>query len=131
VRDDDGWFYFRDRLKDVLRVSGENVSAFEVEHVLTSLPEVAAAAVYAVPSELGENAVMAAVVLEPGHQVQPSALVAAVSPRLAYFAVPRYIDVVAELPKTSTQKVRKRVLRERGVTTTAWDGGPSRRTAAG
>jgi len=130
VRDEGGWFYFRDRLKDALRVSGENVSAFEVEHVLTSLPEVAEAAVYAVPSDLGEDAVMAAVVPEPGHEVEPAVLVEAISPRLAYFAVPRYVDIVGELPKTSTQKVRKAVLRDRGVSATTWDGGPRRRSAA-
>jgi crotonobetaine/carnitine-CoA ligase len=130
VQDEEGWFYFRDRLKDALRVSGENVSAFEVEHVLTSHPSVAEAAVYAVPSELGEDAVMASVVPEPSHTLEPAALIADVTSRLAYFAVPRYVDVVTELPKTSTQKVRKAVLRERGVSAATWDGGPRRRSAA-
>lgn len=127
VRHDDGWFSFRDRLKDALRVSGENVSAFEVEHVLTGHPAVAEAAVFAVPGEFGEDAVMASVVPESGHDLDPAALVAEIADRLAYFAVPRYVDVVEALPKTSTQKVRKAELREQGVTGSTWDGGQRRR----
>lgn len=129
VQDEDGWFYFRDRLKDAMRVSGENVSAFEVEHVLTSHPAIAEAAVYAVPSELGEDAVMACVVLEPGLDITASALIEDISPRLPYFAVPRYVEIVTELPKTSTQKVRKAVLREQGISVNTWDAGPRRRSA--
>ncbi|MDQ1105389.1 AMP-binding protein [Nocardioides zeae] len=128
VRHEDGSFSFRDRLKDALRVSGENVSAFEVEHVLTGHPAVAEAAVFAVPGELGEDAVMASVVPEEGHDLDPATLVAEVADRLAYFAVPRYVDVVDALPKTSTQKVRKAELRERGITGTTWDGGQRRRS---
>jgi crotonobetaine/carnitine-CoA ligase len=64
TQDADGWFHFADRVKDAMRVSGENVSAFEVEQVLLTHPRVAEAAVYAVPSEMGEDDVMAAVVLD-------------------------------------------------------------------
>ena len=126
-QDQDGWFYFVDRQKDAMRVSGENVSSFEVEQVLLSHPKVLEAAVYGVPSELGEDEVMAAVVPEPGSGLRPEEILEFVTPRLAYFSVPRFIEVVEGLPKTSTQKVRKVLLREQGVTPATWDAGPRRR----
>jgi crotonobetaine/carnitine-CoA ligase len=82
--------------------------------------------VYAVPSELSEDEVMAAVVPGPGQQVDPADLTAWCAPRLAKFAIPRYVDVVAELPLTENGKIRKAVLRERGVTATTWDRTPPR-----
>ena len=56
-----------------------------------------------------------------GRTIDPVELVRFCEPRLAYFAIPRYIDVVAELPLTENGKVRKFLLRERGVTSTTWD----------
>jgi carnitine-CoA ligase len=121
VRDPDGSFRFLDRMKDAIRRRGENISAWEVEQVLTSHPDVAAAAVVPVPSELGEDEVMAWVVPRPGASPAPEELIRHAEPRLAYFAVPRYVEIVDELPLTENGKVRKFVLRERGVTETAWD----------
>jgi crotonobetaine/carnitine-CoA ligase len=121
VRDPDGSFRFVDRIKDVIRRRGENVSSHEVEQVLLAHPEVAAAAVFPVPSELGEDEVMACVVPRPGAALDPLDLVRFCEPRLAYFAVPRYLEVVTELPLTATGKVEKFRLRERGVTAAAWD----------
>ncbi|MFE5704308.1 AMP-binding protein [Rhodococcus koreensis] len=126
-QDDDGWYHYVDRAKDALRVSGENVSSFEVEQVLIRHPLVLEAAVYAVPSELGEDSVMAAIVVSDPDRFEMDDLVQFAVPRLPYFAVPRYVDIVTELPKTSTQKVRKAALRERGITESAFDGGPRRR----
>lgn len=129
VRDDEGWYSYKDRQKDAMRVSGENVSSFEVEQVLVSHPAVAEAAVYAVPSELGEDSIMAAIVLEKGFEtISVSDLIAFCVPRMAYFSVPRYVDFLPSLPKTSTLKVRKSVLRERGVSKTALDVGQRRRS---
>ena len=79
-------------------------------------PAVAAAAVFPVPSEMAEDEVAAAVVLEPRRVVDPRELIEHCIPRLAYFAVPRYIEFVDELPLTENGKVRKAVLRERGIT---------------
>jgi carnitine-CoA ligase len=121
VRDPDGSFRFLDRMKDVIRRRGENVSSHEVEQVLLSHPDVAAAAVFPVPSELGEDEVMASVVPRAGGALEPLELVRFCEPRLAYFAVPRYVEVVAELPLTSTGKVEKFRLRDRGVTEATWD----------
>jgi len=126
-QDADGWFYFQDRSKDALRVSGENVSSFEVEQAVISHPKVKEAAVFAVPGEHGEDAVMAAIVLEDGVDFEPKELIDFLVPRLAYFAVPRYVEVIPELPKTSTQKVQKAALRQRGVSASTWDGGQRRK----
>lgn len=124
VREPDGWLRFVDRKKDAIRRFGENISAFEVESVLELHPAIAEAAVFAVPSELAEDEVMAAVVLEDGSTCAPEEIFEYSRERLAYFAVPRYIDLRAELPKTATAKVRKDVLRGEGVTASAIDGGP-------
>lgn len=121
VREPDGWLRFLDRLTDSIRRRGENISSLEVEQVIATHPAVAAVAVYAVPSELSEDEVMAAVVPRPGERVDPAELTAWCEPRLARFAIPRYVDVVAELPLTENGKVRKAVLRERGVTGGTWD----------
>jgi crotonobetaine/carnitine-CoA ligase len=121
VREPDGTFRFLDRLKDAIRRRGENVSAWEVEQVLQQHPDVAAAAVFPVPSELGEDEVMAAVVPRPEASLDPAELVRWCEPRLASFAIPRYVDVVAELPLTENGKVRKFLLRQRGVGLATWD----------
>jgi carnitine-CoA ligase len=127
VREPDGWLRFLDRLTDSIRRRGENISSLEVEQVLATHPAVAAVAVYAVPSELAEDEVMAAVVPHPGRRLDPAELAAWCAPRLARFAIPRYVDVVSELPLTENGKVRKAVLRERGVTPTTWDRTPPTR----
>lgn len=121
VRDEQGWFWFLDRLKDSIRRRGENISSYEVEAVLTAHPDVVAAAAVPVPSEVGEDDVLACVVLRDGAAFDPAGLIGFCEPRLAYFAIPRYLDAVAELPLTANGKVEKYRLRERGVTETAWD----------
>jgi crotonobetaine/carnitine-CoA ligase len=121
VRDPDGRFRFVDRLKDAIRRRGENVSSFEVEQALLAHPDVAAAAVVPVPSELGEDEVLACVVPREGAQLDPLELSRFCEPRLPYFAVPRYVDVLDELPLTAGGKVEKHLLRGRGLAATAWD----------
>ena len=121
VREGDGWFRFLDRLKDAIRRRGENISSFEVEQVLLRHPAVAAAAVFPVPSEMAEDEVAAAIVLEPGATLEPRELIEHCAPLLAYFAVPRYVEFVGALPLTENGKVRKAVLRERGITAAMWD----------
>jgi carnitine-CoA ligase len=121
VRDPDGSFRFVDRIKDVIRRRGENISAFEVEQALHSHPDVVAAAVIAVPSELSEDEVMACIVLRDGATVEPADLVEFCDERVASFAVPRYVEFVESLPLTPSGKVEKYKLRERGVTAATWD----------
>jgi carnitine-CoA ligase len=121
TRDPDGYFRFVDRLKDAIRRRGENVSSFEVEQVLLSHPDVGQAAVFPVPSELAEDEVMAAIVRRQGSTLTESVLCEFCRPRLARFAVPRFIEFVDTLPTTENGKVQKYKLRERGVTQGAWD----------
>lgn len=124
VREPDGALRFVDRIKDAIRRRGENISSFDVEQALLSHPAVAACAVYPVKSELAEDEVMAALVARSGKAIDCAELVAHCSTRLPYFAVPRYIDLLEDLPRTENGKVQKFVLRERGVTRSTWDRGP-------
>jgi crotonobetaine/carnitine-CoA ligase len=120
-RDDDGWFWFVGRRAEVIRRRGENISAFEIEEVITLHPAVLEAAAFAVPSELGEDDVMVAVVPRPGRAIDPAELAGWCEQRMARFMVPRFLDVVAELPKTPTEKVAKHLLTARGVSSTTWE----------
>jgi carnitine-CoA ligase len=129
IREADGWYRFVDRKKDAIRRSGENISSFEVELVLLQLPDIVDVAVYAVPSDLSEDEVMAAVVLAEGSSCTAQDIGAFAAAELPYYAVPRYIDIRPELPRTRTAKVRKDVLRKEGVTRRTWDYGPRNRKA--
>ncbi len=121
-RDDDGYFYFVDRKKDIIRRRGENISAREIELVLNENPKVVEAAVIAVPSELGEDEVMAILVPRPGEAMTPEEVVLWCKERLASFKVPRYIQFRPELPKTATQRTQKNVLKEeKGLLKKAYD----------
>lgn len=126
-RDRDGYFFFVERTKDMIRRRGENISAFEVERALNDHPAVLECAAFAVPSELEEDEVMVAVVVRPGERLEPAALAAWSGERLPSFMVPRYVEVVAELPKTPIGKLSKTELRARGdhgITANTWDRGP-------
>jgi len=119
-RDRRGHLYFAGRNTDSMRRRGENVSAFEVESVLDAQPQVQESAVFGVPSELGEDDIMAVIVPAPGHTVDPAALREQLRGKLAAHALPRYIAVVDELPRTGTHRVVKSSLKQRG-TAGAWD----------
>jgi crotonobetaine/carnitine-CoA ligase len=121
VRESDGYFRFVDRIKDAIRRRGENISSFEVEQVLLSHPAVALAAAFPVRSSLAEDEVMIAAVLHPGQTLNPLDLIQYCEPRLPYFAVPRYVDIVDALPTTENGKVQKYKLTEKGVTALTWD----------
>jgi crotonobetaine/carnitine-CoA ligase len=121
IRDADGWFRFTDRIKDAIRRRGENISSFEVEQALVSHPDVGTVAAYAVDSELGEDEVAVAVILSGEAARDPEALVRWCEPRLAYFAIPRYIRFVTEMPLTTNGKVRKALLRDEGLAGEIWD----------
>ena len=121
VRDADGFYTFLDRLKDAIRRRGENLSSYEVEQVLLSHPAVALAAVFPVQSELAEDEVMAALVPREGMALDPVELIRFCEPRMAYFAVPRFLEFMDALPSTENGKIQKFKLRERGVTPATWD----------
>ena len=121
VRDADGDYRFVDRLKDAIRRRGENISSYEIEVELLSHPAVREAAAIPVPSEFSEDEVL--VVLAPaiGASIDPEDIIRHLLPRMAHHMVPRFIRIVAELPKTPTAKVEKHVLRAEGLTADTWD----------
>ena len=106
--DDDGYLYFVDRKKDVVRRRGENISSQEVEDVIKAHPAVLDCAVIAVPSDLGEEEVKAYVVPQPAgsredddqKELEPADIIYWCAERLAYFKVPRYVEVREDLPRT-------------------------------
>lgn len=114
--DADGDYFFRDRLKDSIRRRGENISSYEIEVELQSHPGVREAAAIPVPCEHGEDEVMIVIAPVDGHRIVAEELFSHLKTRLAHFMMPRYLRVVAELPKTPTSKVQKHLLREQGVT---------------
>ncbi|MDT5139541.1 MAG: carnitine-CoA ligase [Mycobacterium sp.] len=110
-----------DRVKDSLRRRGENVSSVEVEAVVMSHPAVQEAAAVAVPSDLGEDDILVVVTLRPGAAMDCVELLDFCSARMPYFCVPRFIDTVDELPKNVIGRIRKDLLRARGLSAGAWD----------
>ena len=110
--DEDGFLYFVDRKKDIIRRRGENISSQEVEDVIKSHPDVLDCAAIAVPSELGEDEVKVYITPTPGSVPKPEDVVYWCADRLAYFKVPRYVEVRDELPRTPSLRVRKDLLRQ-------------------
>ncbi|MBI2371722.1 MAG: AMP-binding protein, partial [Deltaproteobacteria bacterium] len=113
--DEDGFLYFLDRKKAIIRRSGENISSSEVEAVLNAHPKVAESAVIPVPDPLREQEVKACVVLNPGETpegVPPEEIFAHCAARLAPFKVPRYLEYRTDFPRTASYKIQKQKLRE-------------------
>jgi crotonobetaine/carnitine-CoA ligase len=123
IRDPDGDYFFVDRKKDVIRYKGRNVSSLQVESVAMQHPAVQSAAVYGVPSQEldSEHEIKLDLILKPGSTVTHEELARFINANAPHFCVPRYIEFVAELPYTPTNKVQKYKLRERGVTPQSWD----------
>lgn len=109
----DGFVTIVDRLKEIIITGGFNVSPSEVEDVLTSHPDIAGAAVVALPKSSGGEDVAAAIVLREGVQVEPDAIRYFCKARLAAYKVPRRVVVVDDLPRSLIGKVQRREVRER------------------
>jgi carnitine-CoA ligase len=121
--DEDGYFYFADRKRDVIRRRGENVSSMEVENVINAHPKVMESAVIGVPSDLYDDEVKAYVILKPKETLEPLDLIKWCKERLAYFKIPRFIEFRTEFPKTPTHRVQKYKLKEekKDLTTDCFD----------
>jgi len=111
VRHPDGYIQLMDRAKDIVISGGENISTVEVEHALASHPAVSDVAVIAVPDERWGERPKAFVVLAAGQNACQADLIWHVKEHIAKFKAPKSIDFVVELPRTSTGKVRKDILR--------------------
>jgi carnitine-CoA ligase len=119
--DEEGYFYFLDRKKQAIRRRGENISSFEVESVIASHPAVLESCVVGVPSDVGEEDVKAVVVLKQEQTITEEELVRWCEPRMAYFAIPRYVAIRPSLPKTPSERVEKFKLKDEGITEDCWD----------
>ena len=117
-KDEQGFLYFVGRKTDSMRRRGENVSAFEVEQVLERHPDILECAVFGVPSEVGEEEIMAVVVPRGSTTGSLNEIRQWLMEHLAEYAVPRYFEWSNELPKTATYKVKKNELKQRGVSST-------------
>jgi len=120
-RDKNGYLYFIGRNTESMRIKGENVSAFQVEQIIQKHPSVLEAAVYAVPSELAEDEIMASVAIVEGQSIRERDLADYISEDLPKFAVPRYIRIVKEFPKTETFRIKKKEIEELGIVNGTYD----------
>ncbi|HYA71409.1 MAG TPA: AMP-binding protein [Thermoplasmata archaeon] len=113
TRDKDGYYYFIDRKKDVIRRRGENLAPYDVETVLNRHPAVFESVVVGVPAELGEEDVKAFIQLQPGAHPSPKELFEFCATNLPFFMVPKYIEFLDEIPKTANQKAQRYLLKGR------------------
>lgn len=119
--DEDGYFFFVGRKKDVIRRKGENISAVEVERQINSHPSVSLSAAIPIPDEMAEEEVKVFVVLEPDETLQHQELIDYLRDRMPKFMLPRYIEFTPALPMTPSMKIQKVTLLEIGLTPATWD----------
>jgi crotonobetaine/carnitine-CoA ligase len=119
--DADGYVYFEGRLTDSIRRRGENVSAQELEEAVQTHPGIVEAAAIGVPSELTEEDIKVVALARPGAGLDARGLAAWLAATLPRYMTVRYVELVADLPRTETQKVLKRALRAAWRTTGTWD----------
>ena len=111
--DEDGYFHFVDRKKDMIHVGGENVAASEVEDVIVHYPKVNECAVISTPDPIREEAVKTLVVLKEGESATEEEIINFCKERLAKFKVPKFVEFRESLPKASVgNKIQKAKLRE-------------------
>jgi crotonobetaine/carnitine-CoA ligase len=111
-QDEDGYFHFVDRAKDMIKRAGENVAASEVEAVILEHPAVFDCAVIGMPDPMRDEAIVAVVVMKEGQSASADALIEWCRERLASFRVPERVEFRRELPRTSVGKIQKHVLRD-------------------
>ena len=124
-QDENGNYYFIDRRKDAIRRSGENISSFEVEMQISAHEHVAESAAIAVPADSVEDEIKVFLVPAEGCEIDPEVIVKFAARTMPRYMVPRYLEIVGELPKTHTMRVQKAKLRDL-PRTNEWD-----RVAAG
>ncbi|HQN14561.1 MAG TPA: AMP-binding protein [Quisquiliibacterium sp.] len=121
--DEDGYLVFVDRKKEAIRRRGENISAYEVEMILSKHPAILEVAAVPVPSEMSEDEVMVYVVRKPGAQVSAEEVVRFAVEHMNYYMVPRFVAFIDALPKTATEKIEKYKLKQEALARrdTLWD----------
>lgn len=119
VQDAEGWLRYAGRGKDMLRRRGINISAWEVEQVFAGHPDLEEVALIGVPGDLGDDELKLFVRAREDRRVEPLVLLQWAESRLPYFQLPRFVSVIAEFPKTPTQRIQKKDLPR--STHDAWD----------
>jgi crotonobetaine/carnitine-CoA ligase len=110
--DEDGYFHFVDRKKDMIKRSGENVAATEVEYVISLHPKVKEVAVIGVPDAIRDEAIMACIILNPGETCTDQDIIDWCAEKLAKFKVPSFVKFKDDFPRTSIGKVQKNIIRK-------------------
>jgi crotonobetaine/carnitine-CoA ligase len=113
--DDQGYFYFVDRKKDMIKRAGENLAAAEVEYVISLHPAVQEVAVVGVPDAVRDEAVLAFVIVRPGESCSAVDIIDWCAGKLAAFKVPGFVRFVPDFPRTSLGKVQKNILRQQAL----------------
>ncbi len=121
-KDEDGYYFFVSRKKDIIRRKGENISTAEIEASINANPKILETAVIPVPSELGEEEVMACIILKSDQPMTAEEIIDWCKISLADFKIPRYIQFRRNLPRTETQRVQKHALmKEKDLIKKAYD----------
>lgn len=119
--DEDGYLFFTGRQAHWMRIRGENVSAYEVENIISQYPGVVEVIVVGVRSELGDEDAKAFIISEKGRTVDPADLVTWCGSRMASFKVPRFVEFIDEFPRSATKReVERHKLRDM-PNDKAWD----------
>ncbi|MCP4716823.1 MAG: AMP-binding protein [Deltaproteobacteria bacterium] len=113
--DEDGYFHFVDRKKDMIKRSGENVAATEVEYVISLNPKVKEVAVIGVPDPIRDEAIMACVILNPGDTCEEQEIIDWCADKLAKFKVPGFVKFMEDFPRTSIGKVQKNIIKKEEI----------------
>ncbi len=120
LRDEAGYYYFLGRKKENIRRGGENITPYDIEKVILEHPAVMEAAAVGVPDEILGEEIKVYVALKAGEKLKPEEIISWCEPRLARFMLPRYIEFIGELPKTSSEKIMRTELKKLGAGR-AWD----------
>jgi crotonobetaine/carnitine-CoA ligase len=117
--DEAGDFFYIGRKKDSIRRRGENISAWEVERVLDTHPDIKESAVIGVDAEIGEQDLKAFIVCAAGTDIEPADIIKWCRPRMPHYQIPRYVALIERFEKTPTERIRKENLSAR--TNDCWD----------
>jgi len=122
VRDSNGNMFYIDRKGDRIRRRAENISSFDIEAAVADFPGVKECVAVGVPSGYeNDDDILVYIVTMEDAVVEPPALLSFLARALPHFMVPRYIEIIDELPRTPTNKVKKKQLSQRGIQTSTWD----------
>ena len=113
--DEDGYFHFVDRKKDMIKRGGENVAATEVEYVVSLHPKVKEVAVIGIPDPIRDEAIVAVIILNPGETCEEKEIIDWCADKLAKFKVPSFVKFKDDFPRTSIGKVQKNIIKKEEI----------------